>query len=74
VASHLSDAKKTGSAQSRYLPQARIAALQARADEALTLVARAAAATREQIQGNMAALTGGKGLVAKAKPRQPTTG
>ncbi len=68
VAGHLSDAKKTGSAQVEVLAQARIAALQARADEALTLVARGSGGGYEDgFKANMAALTGGKGLVAKAK-------
>jgi hypothetical protein len=46
-ASHLHDARSQGAAQVRLLSQARIDALQARADEALTLVARGGGAEFE---------------------------
>jgi hypothetical protein len=48
VHSHLHDAQARGSAQVELLATARIAALQARADEALTLVARGSGAAFER--------------------------
>jgi len=68
VAGHLDTARRTGSAQVDLLAQARIAALQARADEALTLVARGSGGDYEaDFKTNMSALTGDRGLLARAR-------
>lgn len=70
-ASHLDTGRKTGSDQVALLAQARIAALQARADEALTLVARGGGGDYEKdFQTNMTALIGSDGnggLLARAR-------
>jgi hypothetical protein len=68
VASNLSVARSSGSAQVQVLAQARIAALNARADEALTLVARGGGGDYEnEFQKQFAALTSDHGLLAKAR-------
>jgi hypothetical protein len=63
---HASD--RDGSAQVDVLAQARIAALQARADEALTLVARGSGGGFEDdFETNMTTLAGEGGLLARAQ-------
>jgi len=62
VASHLGASDQNGSAQVQLVAQARIAALQARADEALTLVARGSGgAFADDFVAQMAALAGSDG-------------
>lgn len=67
AAGHLSASNDRGSAQVRLLVEARIAALTARADESLTLVARGNGAVFEKdFQTTMARLTGNNGPLARA--------
>jgi hypothetical protein len=71
VASQLSASNREGSAQVELLAKARIAALQARADEALTLVARGNGATFEndftaQLK-SLSGATGKAGLLGSAR-------
>src|SRR5262249_40049261 len=62
VASSLAAGEKNGSAQVQAAAQARIAALQARADEALTLVARGSGgAFEDDFKARMAELVGADG-------------
>ena len=64
--------RKTGSDQVALLAQARIAALQARADEALTLVARGGGGDYEKdFQANMSALIGSDGNKSGAAAKRP---
>jgi hypothetical protein len=73
AAAELGSSNRDGSAQLETIAQARIAALQARADEALTLVARGSGGAFEQdFTRNMAALAGDDGrggLLAVARGR-----
>jgi hypothetical protein len=65
VAGQLSAARSTGAAQVDLLAQARIAALQARADEALTLVARGSGgAFEDDFKARFVELTGGSATSA----------
>jgi hypothetical protein len=70
---HLTDSRRHGSAQVDVLAEARIAALQARGDESLTLVARGAGAAFEtRFAATMARLAGedgSGGLLAQARQR-----
>jgi hypothetical protein len=67
AAANLHASERDGSAQVEVLARARIAALQARADEALTLVARGSGAAFEHdFTAHMADLTGEDGLLARA--------
>ncbi len=67
VAAHLDASRRAGSAEVDLLAQARIAALTARADEALTLVARGSGDFDAGFAGNMADLGGGgAGLLGQA--------
>jgi hypothetical protein len=67
AASSLHTARSHGSAQVEVLAQARIATLKARADEALTLVARGSGDDYDKdFQAQLAALTSRDGLIAKA--------
>jgi hypothetical protein len=71
VQAHLDEGRRTGSDQIDVMAQARIAALTARADEALTLVARGSgAAFEEDFKGAMARLAGdgqSPGLLVQAR-------
>ncbi|MDT5026161.1 MAG: hypothetical protein QOE61_2587, partial [Micromonosporaceae bacterium] len=71
VAANLTASNRDGSEQVRLVADARIAALQARADEALTLVARGSGAKYEKtFVKNMTALAGADGtggLLAQAR-------
>jgi hypothetical protein len=71
VAAHLSAADRQGSGQVELLSKARIAALQARADEALTLVARGSGAAFEtdfkKQFGDLINPDGRSGLLNKAR-------
>ncbi len=73
VHGHLDKADRTGSAQVDLLAQARIAALQARADEALTLVARGTGADNEKdftvAMTRLAGPDGNGGLLRQARDR-----
>jgi hypothetical protein len=73
VHDHLDKADRAGSAQVDLLAQARIAALQARADEALTLVARGSGADFEKDFGaamtRLAGPDGNDGLLKRARDR-----
>lgn len=73
VHSHLGTADRTGSGQVDLLAQARIAALQARADESLTLVARGNGAEFDQdfdaTVTRLAGKDGSGGLLAQARDR-----
>jgi hypothetical protein len=73
VYDHLDKADRIGSAQVDLLAQARIAALQARADEALTLVARGSGADFEKDFGDamtrLAGPDGNGGLLKQARDR-----
>jgi hypothetical protein len=73
VRDHLDKADRAGSAQVDLLAQARIAALQARADEALTLVARGGGADFEKDFGaamtRLAGPDGNGGLLKQARDR-----
>jgi hypothetical protein len=75
--SHLDSAQANGSTQVQMLATARINALQARADEALTLVARGSGGTFEQdfktTMGNLVGTDGTSGLLgdAAAKATDP---
>ena len=67
AASELSSARDDGSAQVDLIAQARITALQARADEALTLVARGSGdAFEKDFQDRMKTLAGDRGELAQA--------
>jgi hypothetical protein len=67
AASHLEDSRADGSAQVALLSEARIAALQARSDEALTLVARGAGGDYEaNFQQLMTRLVGEGGVLEAA--------
>ncbi|GLZ79034.1 hypothetical protein Afil01_38410 [Actinorhabdospora filicis] len=69
AASHISSGRENGSAQIERLAEARIAALQARTQEAVTLIARggdAATKAEESYVTQMNALSGDQGLLAKA--------
>jgi hypothetical protein len=68
VSNQLGDSRAEGSAQVNLIAQARIAALQARADEALTLVARGSGdAFEKDFAARMATITGAAGLVGQAR-------
>jgi len=68
VSNQLGDSRAEGSAQVNLIAQARIAALQARADEALTLVARGSGdAFEKDFTARMATITGADGLVGQAR-------
>src|SRR5262245_11872369 len=68
VSSQLGSSRDEGSAQVNLIAQARIAALQARADEALTLVARGSGdAFEKDFTDRMATLYGAGGLVGQAR-------
>jgi hypothetical protein len=70
VRSHLDAGQRTGSGQVELLAQARIAALQARADESLTLVARGSGGDFDKdfdTSMNTLAGKGGAGLLARAR-------
>jgi hypothetical protein len=68
VSSQLGRSRHEGSAQVNLIAQARIAALQARADEALTLVARGSGdAFEKDFTERMATLSGAAGLVGQAR-------
>jgi hypothetical protein len=68
VATNLNASNRDGSAQVALLTKARIAALQARADEALTLVARGTGAAFEKDFGTqLASLEGSGGSLAQAR-------
>jgi hypothetical protein len=73
AAGHLGDSRRHGSAQVDLLAEARIAALQARGDESLTLVARGAGAAFEtRFAATMVRLAGedgSGGLLADARAR-----
>jgi hypothetical protein len=73
VRDHLDKADRAGSAQVDLLAQARIAALQARADEALTLVARGTGADIEKdftaAMTRLAGPDGNGGLLQQARDR-----
>lgn len=69
AASHISSGRENGSAQIERLAEARIAALQARTQEAVTLIARGGDAATKAEEGyveQMNALAGDQGLLAKA--------
>jgi hypothetical protein len=69
VSSHLDTARRSGSAQVDLLAQARIAALTARADEALTLVARGSGgAYEDDYKARIAELDGLLARAGKAAP------
>ena len=68
AAGHLDASDRDGSAQVALLSDARITALQARSDEAHTLVARGAGSGYEETyQEHLAALTGDGGLLGQAR-------
>jgi hypothetical protein len=68
VSNQLGRSRDDGSAQVNLIAQARIAALQARADEALTLVARGSGdAFEKDFTDRMATLSGAGGLVGQAR-------
>jgi len=68
VSNQLGDSRDQGSAQVNLIAQARIAALQARADEALTLVARGSGdAFEKDFTDRMATISGAAGLVGQAR-------
>jgi len=68
VSNQLGNSRDEGSAQVNLIAQARIAALQARADEALTLVARGSGdAFEKDFAARMATITGAAGLVGQAR-------
>ena len=70
AASHVDAGREDGSGQIERLAEARIAALQARSAEAVTLIARGGASAKgyeEQFTTEMNALLGDRGLIAKAK-------
>jgi hypothetical protein len=73
VHGHLDTSDRTGSTQVDLLAQARIAALQARADEALTLVARGTAADLDKdfdaAMTRLAGTDGNGGLLKQARDR-----
>ncbi|GIG91191.1 hypothetical protein Pen02_61270 [Plantactinospora endophytica] len=75
AAGNLGDSRDEGSAQVNLLAEARIAGLQARADEALTLVARGNGAAFEENYGVMmerlAGADGEGGLLARARAAAP---
>jgi hypothetical protein len=69
VRDHLDASQRNGSGQVELLAQARIAALQARADESLTLVARGGGDYDKDFDASMNTLAGpgGAGLLARAR-------
>jgi hypothetical protein len=73
AAGHLTASRRDGSAQVDLFAQARIAALQARGDESLTLVARGAGGTFEkrfsETMARLAGEDGAGGLLGKARAR-----
>jgi hypothetical protein len=73
AAGHLTASRRDGSAQVDLFAQARIAALQARGDESLTLVARGAGAAFEkrftETMNRLAGEDGSGGLLAQARAR-----
>jgi hypothetical protein len=73
AAGHLTASRKDGSAQVDVFTEARIAALQARGDESLTLVARGAGAAFEkrftETMNRLAGADGNGGLLAEARAR-----
>ncbi|WP_422769670.1 hypothetical protein ACN28C_23400 [Plantactinospora sp. WMMC1484] len=75
AAGNLRDSRDSGSAQVNLLAEARIAGLQARADEALTLVARGNGAAFEEnytvMMERLAGADGSGGLLARARLAAP---
>lgn len=73
AAGHLDASRRDGSAQVDLLAEARIAALQARADEALTLIARGSGGAYEQdytgIMTKLLGTDGSGGLLGQARAR-----
>lgn len=78
VQGHLSTSDRAGSGQVELLAQARIAALQARADEALTLVARGSGGDFDTDFGKamdrLGGPDGGAGLLARARQQAAQAG